>query len=86
MSRPSGGRTSTLWRRERLIAEPGGRGAPDGPIRFSLDEMAAIIEDLMRIADELNRSGDEVNAYLLDLVTNRLLDRSFGGEAGPDPR
>jgi hypothetical protein len=57
----------------------------DGPIRFSLEEMAAIIEDLMRIADELNRSGDEVNGYLLDLVTNRLLDRSFGTDAGPDP-
>jgi hypothetical protein len=50
-----------------------------------LEEMAAIIEDLMRIADELNRSGDEVNPYLLDLVTNRLLDRSFGGDGGPDP-
>jgi hypothetical protein len=55
----------------------------DGPVRFSLEEMAAIIEDLMRIADELNRGGDEVNAYLLDLVTNRLLERSFGGDEGP---
>ena len=45
--------------------------------------MASIVEDLMRIADELNRGGDEVNAYLLDLVTNRLLERSFGGDEGP---
>jgi hypothetical protein len=43
--------------------------------------MASIIEDVMRISDELKRSGDEVNAYLLDLVVNRLLDRAFGGEA-----
>ena len=57
----------------------------DVPIRFSLEEMATIIEDLMRIADELNRGGDEVNGYLLDLVTNRFLDRSFGGDVGPDP-
>ena len=48
--------------------------------------MATIIEDLVRIADEPNRSGDEVNGYLLDLVTNRLLDRSFGGDAGSDLR
>ena len=52
----------------------------EGPIRFTLEEMGAIIEDLMRIADELLRNGDEVNAYLLDLVANRLLERSFGGE------
>ncbi len=37
----------------------------------------------MRIADELNRGGDEVNAYLLDLVTHRLLEPSFGGDGGP---
>ena len=77
---------STRWREGRPIAEPGDGGATGGPIRFSLEEMAAIIEDLMRIADELNRSGDEVNAYLLDLVTNRLLDRSFGGDGGLGPR
>jgi len=50
----------------------------DGPVRFTLDEIADIIEDLMRIADELLRSGDEVNAFLLDLVVNRLLERAFG--------
>lgn len=45
----------------------------DGGIRFSLDELAAAVEDLMRVGDELNPSGDEVNAHLLDLVVNRLL-------------
>ncbi len=34
----------------------------EGGISFSLDEVVAVVEDLMRIADELNRSGDEVNA------------------------
>jgi hypothetical protein len=43
--------------------------------------MAVIVEDLMRIADDLKSSGDEVNAYLLDLVVNRLLDRTFGGDS-----
>lgn len=77
---------STPWPQECPIAEPKGGDANDGRVRFSLEEMATIIEDLMRIADDLNRSGDEVNAYLLDLVTNRLLDRSFGGDGGLDPR
>lgn len=77
---------STPWPQECPIAEPGGGDANTGPVRFSLEEMAAIIEDLMRIADELSRNGDEVNAYLLDLVTNRLLDRSFGGDGGLGPR
>ena len=53
----------------------------EGPVRFTLDEMAVIVEDLMRIADDLKSSSDEVNAYLLDLVVNRLLDRSFGGDS-----
>ena len=53
----------------------------EGPVRFTLDEMAVIVEDLMRIADDLKSSGDEVNAYLLDLVVNRLLDRAFGGDS-----
>ncbi|MGD0944697.1 MAG: hypothetical protein ABR972_10560 [Acidimicrobiales bacterium] len=43
--------------------------------------MAVIVEDLMRIADDLKSSGDEVNAYLLDPVVNRLLDRAFGGDS-----
>ncbi len=53
----------------------------EGPVRFTLDEMAVIVEDLMRIADDLKSSSDEVNAYLLDLVVNRLLDRAFGGDS-----
>lgn len=54
--------------------------SPDGPIRFTLDEIADMVEDLMRIADELRRSDQEVNDYLLDLIVNRLLDRAFGGD------
>lgn len=27
------------------------------------------------------RSGDEVNAFLLDQVVNKLLGRAFGGDA-----
>jgi len=34
----------------------------------------------MRIADDLIAGGDEVNAFLLDQVVNRLLDRAFGGD------
>lgn len=49
------------------------------PINFSLEEVASLIEDLMRIADDLLVGGDEVNAFLLDTVVNRLLDRAFGG-------
>lgn len=51
---------------------------PEGPITFSLDEMAVLIEDLMRIADDLLAGGDEVNAFLLDQVVNSLLHRTFG--------
>lgn len=51
---------------------------PDGPIGFSLEELLAIIEDLMRVADDLRQYGDEVNAFLVDQVVNRLLDRAFG--------
>lgn len=51
---------------------------PGRSITFSLEEMAALIEDVMRIADDLLAGGDEVNAFLLDQVANRLLDRSFG--------
>jgi pseudouridine-5'-phosphate glycosidase len=58
------------------VVPPGG-----DPVRFTLDEMSSIIEDVMRVADELQRSGAEVTAYLLDLVVNRMLDRAFGGDA-----
>ncbi len=52
-----------------------------GPVSFTLEEMAAVIEDLMRIADDLLSAGDEVNAFLLDQVVNTLLDRAFGGDS-----
>ena len=53
---------------------------PERPIGFSLEELAALIEDLMRIADDLLAGHDEVNAFLLDQVVNRLLDRAFGND------
>lgn len=34
----------------------------------------------MRIADDLLAGGDEVNAFLTDMVVNRLFERAFGGE------
>ena len=39
-----------------------------GPVSFDLEEIAALIEDLMRIADDLAAGGDEVNAFLVDTV------------------
>jgi hypothetical protein len=53
--------------------------ADDG-VQFPLDEIVMAIEDLMRVADELLRSGDEVNAFLIDQVANRLLIRAFRGD------
>jgi hypothetical protein len=47
---------------------------------FTLQEMTVVIEDLLRIADDLLAGGDEVNAFLVDQVANRLLDRAFGGD------
>jgi hypothetical protein len=54
----------------------------EGPVRFTHCEMAAIIEDLMRVADDLLAGGDDVNAFLVDMVVNQLLDRAFGGGDG----
>ena len=34
----------------------------------------------MRVADGLRHDKHEVDAYLLDLVVNRILDRAFGGD------
>ena len=48
------------------------------PVAFSIEEITALIEDLMRIADDLYGADDEVNAFLVDQVVNRLLDRAFG--------
>lgn len=53
---------------------------PERPVAFTVEEMVAVIEDLMQIADDLNGGGDEVNAFLVDQVVNRLLERAFGGE------
>lgn len=53
-------------------------GDPEGSATFSLDELAVIIEDLMRVADDLLASGDEVNAFLVDQVANTLIHRAFG--------
>lgn len=53
-------------------------GDPEGSVTFSLDELAVVIEDLMRIADDLVAAGDEVNAFLVDQVVNALLHKAFG--------
>lgn len=47
-------------------------------VEFSFAE--TIIEDLMRIADDFVVAGDEVNAFLVDQVANRLLTRAFGAD------
>ncbi len=49
-------------------------------VEFSFAEAMAIIEDLMRIADDLVAAGDEGNAFLVDQVANRLLTRAFGAD------
>ena len=49
-------------------------------VEFSFAEAMAMIEDLMRIADDLMTAGDEVNAFLIDQVANRLLTRAFGSD------
>ena len=51
-----------------------------GGIQFTLDELIAIIEDRMRVADELIGVGDEVNAFLIDQIANQLLTRTFGAD------
>lgn len=47
-------------------------------VTFSVAELAVLIEDLMRVADDLVAGGEEVNAFLIDQVVNSLLDRAFG--------
>lgn len=73
----SGPKRSSSFEQAR---SPGAVTDDEGPVRFSLEEMASLVEDLMRIADDLLAGGDEVNAFLLDTVVNRLLDRAFGDE------
>lgn len=53
---------------------------PERQVAFSLEEITVVIEDLMRIADDLTAGGDEVNAFLVDQVVNQLLDRAFGSD------
>jgi hypothetical protein len=40
-------------------------------VRFSLEEILTLVEDLMRVADEL---------LLVDQVVNQLLTRAFGAD------
>jgi hypothetical protein len=48
-------------------------------ICFSLNEVADMVGDLMRIADDLRtHTVEDVNAHLIDMVADRLLDRAFG--------
>ena len=49
-------------------------------VEFSLPELMAMIEDLMRVANDLVGAGDEVNAFLVDQVANQLLTRSFDAD------
>jgi hypothetical protein len=50
-------------------------------ICFSLDEVANMVGDLMRIADDLRtHTVEDVNARLIDMVSNTLLDRAFGAD------
>jgi hypothetical protein len=50
-------------------------------ICFSLDEVANMVGDLLRIADDLRtHTVEDVNARLIDLVANTLLDRAFGAD------
>jgi len=50
----------------------------EGHVTFRVAELAVLIEDLMRVADDLLTAGDEVNAFLVDQVVNSLLYRAFG--------
>lgn len=49
-------------------------------VQYSLDQVMTIVEDLMRVADDLLRGGNEVNAFLVDQVVNQLLSRAFGAD------
>jgi len=50
-------------------------------ICFSLDEVANMVGDLLRIADDLRTyTVEDVNARLIDMVANKLLDRAFGAD------
>jgi len=47
-------------------------------ICFSLDEVANMVGDHLRTADDLRtRTIEDVNAMLIDTVADKLLDRAF---------
>ena len=49
------------------------------PVCFSLDEIADMVGDLMRISEDLRtHTVEDVNARLIDMVSDRLLVRAFG--------
>lgn len=50
-----------------------------GPVNLSLEEVAVLIEDLMRIADDLLVAGDEVKFSPLGTDRNAFLPRHRGG-------
>ncbi len=50
-------------------------------ICFSLDEVTAMVGDLMRIAEDLRtHTIEDVNARLVDMVADQLLVRAFGAD------
>ena len=50
-------------------------------ICFSLDEVTAMVGDLMRIAEDLRtHTVEDVNARLTDMVADQLLVRAFGAD------
>lgn len=50
-------------------------------ICFSLDEVTAMVGDLMRIAEDLRtHTIEDVNAPLVDMVADQLLVRAFGAD------
>ena len=50
-------------------------------ISFSVEEVATMVGDLLRIADDLRtHTVEDVNARLFDMVANKLLDRAFGAD------
>lgn len=52
---------------------------PERTVCFSLDEVANMVGDLMRIAEDLRtHTVEDINARLVDMVADQLLNRTFG--------
>jgi hypothetical protein len=51
--------------------------ADQGGIEFTFAELMSVIEDLMRVADDLPGAGDEVNAFLVRSDRQPLAHPSF---------